>query len=241
MTERPLYTLALLWCAIPVLAQMPTREVAKVDARAEVAAALYAASATQAASERLADAKMRAQRTEIERLRVQVRSGADGAAQAQAALIAAQETYVADLAARDRAYSQEIGVFRSEVQHIAATPEGAAALARFNAGDEIGALTVLKTLRAARDAARKKRDEIESAADGRSIAALALEARSRGKQTTAEVIALYEEVAHLDAGVESDTERPESWAMPCVRQKMPATLHRTTAAARLRSPYWATC
>jgi hypothetical protein len=58
-TKRFLFTLALLWCApLPVLAQAPTGVAPQVDARAEVAAALYAASATQAASERLADAKM---------------------------------------------------------------------------------------------------------------------------------------------------------------------------------------
>ena len=178
MTARSLFTLALLCCATtPVIAQMPTGMVAKVDARAEVAAALYAASATQAASERFADAKMRAQRTEIERLRVQVRAGADGAAQAQAAVTAAQEAYVAALAQRDRAYGQEIAVFRSAVQDIASTPEGAAALARFNDGDEIGALAILDALRTARDTARQKRADIESATEGRRIAALALEAR----------------------------------------------------------------
>src|SRR3954454_22068844 len=46
---------------------------AQVDARAEVAAALYAASATQAAAERAADAKTRTQRGEIERLQAQFR------------------------------------------------------------------------------------------------------------------------------------------------------------------------
>ena len=77
-------------------------------------------------------------------------------------------------------------------------------MARFNAGDEIGALTVLDNLRAARDAARQKRADIESAAEGRRIATLALEARNRGKLTTAEVIARYEEVTRLDPGVHWD-------------------------------------
>ena len=77
-------------------------------------------------------------------------------------------------------------------------------MARFNAGDEIGALTVLDNLRAARDAARQKRADIESAAEGRRIARLALEARNRGKLTTAQVIARYEEVTRLDPGVQWD-------------------------------------
>src|SRR5215831_6909805 len=183
------------------LAQTPTGALAQVDVRAEVAAALYAASATQAAGERVADAKMRAQRKAIDELRAQVRAGD---AQLRASLTAAQEAYVAALAARDRAYAQEIAVFRAAVQDIAATPEGAAALARFNAGDEIGALAVLDDLRKARDAARQKRADIESAAEGRRIATLAVDARARGKLTTAQVIARYEEVTRLDPGVHWD-------------------------------------
>jgi tetratricopeptide (TPR) repeat protein len=95
-------------------------------------------------------------------------------------------------------------VFRAAVEDIALTPEGAAALARFNSGDEIGALAVLDGLRAARDATRKKRAEIESAAEGRRIATLALEARARGKLTTAAAIARYEELTRLKPGVHSD-------------------------------------
>ena len=128
-----LVILALGWCvALSAIApgQAAPATAASVDPRAEVAAALYAASA-----ERAADAKLRAQRHEIESLRTAVRTGA---AQRQADLTAAEEQYVAALAARDRAYAQEIAVFRKAVEDIAATPEGAAALARFNAGDEPG-------------------------------------------------------------------------------------------------------
>ncbi|MEO8630329.1 MAG: hypothetical protein ABI612_19855, partial [Betaproteobacteria bacterium] len=188
---------------LPAVAQSQPRTVvdAKLDARSEVAAALYAASATQAVAQRVSDAKIRAQRTEIERMRAQVRSGD---ARLQAALTTAQEGYVAALASRDRAYAQEIAVFRSAVADIAATPEGAAALARFNAGDQIGALAILDQLHAARDAARQKRADIESAAEDRRIATLALEARAKGKLTTAQVIVRYEEVTSLDPGVHWD-------------------------------------
>src|ERR1017187_2557539 len=150
---------------------------AEVDAKAEVAAALYAASATQAAAEHFADAKLRAQRKAIEQLQEKVRASVSESTSLRSELAKAQEEYVAELAQRDRAYSQEIAVFRAAVQDIAATPEGAAALARFNAGDEIGALAILDGLRAARDAARQKRADMESAAEGRRIAALAVEAR----------------------------------------------------------------
>jgi hypothetical protein len=111
-----------------VLLSSPLAHCAEVDARAEVAAALYAASATQAASERLADAKLRAQWKEIEQLRLKVSTSVAESAGLRADLASAEEKYVADLAERDRAYREEIAVFRASVQDIASTPEGAAAL-----------------------------------------------------------------------------------------------------------------
>ena len=202
MRGRWLWILAVVGCvARSAIAHGAIAAIAEVDARAEIAAALYAASATQAAAERVADVKLRSQRKEIEELRGKVRAGD---AQRKGELTAAEEKYVAALAQRDRAYGQEIAVFRKAVEDIAATPQGAAALARFNAGDEIGALTVLDNLRAARDAARQKRADIESAAEGRRIATLALEARNKGKLTTAQVIARYEEVTRLDPAVHWD-------------------------------------
>ena len=122
----------------------------------------------------------------------------------RAELAAAEDRFVAELAEKDRAYAQAIAIFRGAVTDIASSPSGAAALARFNAGDEAGALTVLDQLRAADDASRQKRADIESAAQGRRIAALALEARDRGKVTTASVIARYKNVTRLDPGVSSD-------------------------------------
>jgi tetratricopeptide (TPR) repeat protein len=187
--------------ASPAFAQYSTGAIAQVDAHAEVVAALYAASATQEAKDRESDAKLRAERTKIADLRARVRAGD---ARLRASLTAAEEAYVAALATRDRAYAQEVAVFRATVTDIAATPEGAAALARFNAGDEIGAVAILVDLRAAHDMARKKRADIESAAEGRGIATLTLEARAKGKLTTAQVINLYEEVTRLDPGEHSD-------------------------------------
>ena len=113
----------MVWCvAVSAVAHGATAAIGEVDARAEIAAALFAASATQAAAERVADAKIRLQRKEIEELRGKVRAGD---AQRKVELTAAEEKYVAALAARDRAYAQEIAVFRKAVEDIAATPEGA--------------------------------------------------------------------------------------------------------------------
>ncbi len=159
----------------------------KADARTEIAAALYAASATQAAAEKVADARIRAQRQEIESLRARIRRTVrldSELVRLRSELITAEEKYVAALVTRDRAYAHEIAVFCNTVESIASTPEGVAALARFNAGDEVVALTVLDDLRAARDAARKRRADIESAAEARHNATLALEANNRGKLTT---------------------------------------------------------
>ena len=178
--------------ATTVAAQAQDRAAIQVDARAEVAAALYSASATQAAAERAADAQLRAQATEIERLRLEGRT-------TRAQIAELEEHYVSNLAQRDRAYAQEISVFRGALQDIASTPEGATALARFNTGDELGALSILDDLRVARDHARRRRADIESAAEGRRIAALALEARNRGRLDTAAVILRFEEVVRLDS------------------------------------------
>ena len=208
------------------ITQSASAGIAQVDARAEVSAALFAASATQAASERVADAKLRTQRKEIEALRITVRTGD---ARRKAELTAAEENYVATLATRDRAYAQEIAVFRAAVTDIAATPEGAAALARYNAGDETGAIAILDNLRGARDAARKKRAAIESAAEGRRIATLTLDARSKGKFTTAQVIARYEEVTKLDPGVHWDW--VDLGRLYQAAGNLPAALHAAKAAA----------
>ena len=92
-----------------------------VDAGAEVATALYAAAATQAMFEKAADAKLRAQRQQIEALRAKVKSAGAQAATARAALVNAQKQFVADLAARDRAYAEAIAQFRGAVADIAGT------------------------------------------------------------------------------------------------------------------------
>jgi len=121
--------------------------------------------------------------------------------EAEAKLATAQRDFIAQLAKKDRAYAEEIAVFRGQVTDIASTPEGAEALAMFNGGDELGALAILDKLRAANDAARDRRAAIESAAEGRRIAALALEARAKGKLKTSAVIARYEDVVARDPGV----------------------------------------
>jgi tetratricopeptide (TPR) repeat protein len=115
-------------------------------------------------------------------------------------LVAAREAWVADLAARDPAYAEEIAAFRREVEDIASTPEGLAALARYNAGDRVEAIAILDRLRQARDTARRARADIESAAEARRIATLALDARGKDDPAfdTGAVIARYEAVVRLD-------------------------------------------
>src|SRR4029453_19605467 len=82
--------------------------------------------------------------------------------------------------------------------------KGLRPLGRFNAADGMGALAVLDSLRAGGKAERKKRADIERAAEGRRIATLASDARKKGEVTTAQVIVCYEEVTPLDPGVFSD-------------------------------------
>jgi tetratricopeptide (TPR) repeat protein len=172
-----------------------------IDANAEVAAVLFAASATQAAAAKSSDAKLRAQRARIQELAAGLESGD---MRHRAEMTAAQDAFVKELAARDRDYSAQIAVFRGAVTDIAATPEGARALERFNAGDEAGALVILDRLRATNDQMRQARAKLEDAAEGRRIARLAMEARTRGKVTTQAAIERFEGVVKLDPGVSSD-------------------------------------
>ncbi|SFO21916.1 SHNi-TPR [Nitrosospira briensis] len=197
----PLILTLLWWQPLSGATRTPTTANLLVSAQAEVIATLYAASASQAAAEKVADTKLRAQRQEIDTLRDRVRSGE---VRLRSELVKQQEKFLAELTARDRAYAQEIGVFRNALENIASTPEGVAALTRFNAGDEVGALAVLDDLSAAQDAAERKGYEIRSAVRRRDNAMLALEARNKGKVTTAQVITRFEEVTRLDPGVHWD-------------------------------------
>jgi tetratricopeptide (TPR) repeat protein len=181
------------------------------SARAAVAQALYAASATAAAEQRAADARLADQRRQIEALRSRLASGEgrDSAARTrvqalESELAQAQEHYVGALAQRDRAYAQEIAAFRKAVQDIVVTREGEAALRQYNAGDEVGALVVLDKLVDARERARQVRVNLETAAERRRVATLALDAKNKGKVQNAAVIARFEEVTRLDPGLHWD-------------------------------------
>ena len=183
------------------LAAASTAQGVKVDPHAEVAAVLFAASATQAALAKSFDAKLKAQQERISQLASELRGGDN---RHRAEMVAAQESFVADLAAKDREFAVQIAVFRNTVSDIASTPDGATALERFNAGDEVGALAILDKLRAGNEKMRAEKLRLEDAAEARRIARLALEARLRGKVTIDTVIARFEEVVKLDPGVAAD-------------------------------------
>jgi len=169
-----------------------------VDTQMEVTTALVQSSITIEAIKKADDARCRELVARIDALTAQVKVG-----KAQKAdLVAAKEALISRIAEEDAGYKAEIDVFRGAVTDIASTPEGAAALARYNAGDEVGALAVLDKLRAAHDAARQERSRIESAVEGRRIAALAYDAWQRGQLQIGLVIERYKEVTTLDPDVE---------------------------------------
>ena len=166
-------------------------------ARAQVSAAV----AAPADPGRLDDAQRRGQIATLEARLAEARARvAADVTRLQDQLVAAREALVAELAARDPAYAAEIAAFRREVEDIASTPEGLAALARYNDGDRVEAIALLDGLRQARDTARRARVDVESAAEARQIATLALDARGRGDPAfdTGAVIARYEAVVRLD-------------------------------------------
>ena len=170
----------------------------------EVSTVVYGAATTQAAFDKVADPKLRQLRAEIEAMRGQIQTGRAETDAARLALLTAQQRFIGELATRDRAYAQAMAQFRGSVADIAATSEGVAALGQYNAGDEAGALAILDRLRSANDTARKTQSDVASAAEGRRIAGVALDARAKGKLGTAAVIARFEEVTRLDPGVFQD-------------------------------------
>ncbi len=178
------------------------------DAKAAAAETVFNAAATLDAFKREADDRLRGQRRQIEALQARVKTAEarreTDLAALRSELARAQEGFVAELAARDRAYAREIAVFRSTVEDIAATPEGAEALRVYNAGEEVKALGMLRRLADARRQAREVRNNIETAADYRKEAMLALDARNKGKLTTRDVIAKFEEITQLDPGLHWD-------------------------------------
>jgi tetratricopeptide (TPR) repeat protein len=186
---------------IGFLAAASTAQGIKVDPQAEVAAVLFAASATQAALAKSFDDKLKAQQQHIGQLASELKAGNE---RHRAELVAAEESFVADLAAKDREYAAQIAVFRSTVSDIASTADGAQALERFNAGDEVGALAILDKIRAGNEKMRAEKARLEDAAEARRISRLALEARLRGKVPIDTVIARFEEVVKLDPGVAAD-------------------------------------
>ena len=205
----------LMLAPVEALAQAP----AAVNARVEISAAVAGSSLTLEAIERQANALDRARQAEIAALQAQLTeaeaTGAAEIARLQAELIAAREALVTDLASRDRVYAEVIAAFRAEVTDVASTPEGAAALAQFNRGEEVEALDVLDRLNAAEDEASRLAIEgatralqlqadQAAAARRRSTATLALEARNRSRLSTDSVIARFEEVTQLDPGEYSD-------------------------------------
>jgi tetratricopeptide (TPR) repeat protein len=193
-------------CAVtPVLAQpvQGQRELA-APARWAVNQVLYASTPTSAAAERALDERINEQRRAIEALRRRLNEGGARNEALAAELSAAQERYVAELCQLERSYAEEIAVLRGAAEDIASTSEGIAALERFNAGDELGALLALDRLRDARARARQVRNTLESAAEARNIAVLAMETRDRGRLDTNAVIARYEEITRLDPGESHD-------------------------------------
>lgn len=186
----------------PARAQTASQASYSVDA--EVAAALYNASATQAAMERQYSKQLFEARQQIDALRKQIKaapSAADNSGRVEEleSVVAAKQREIIDLLAQlDEAYAREVSTLEEAFENIASTPEGLRALDMFNNGDQLAAITVLDELRAAKERARQAELDRANAIDARSIAYLALEAIDSGTLTTAQVIDRFEEVTRLD-------------------------------------------
>ncbi|TAD91675.1 MAG: hypothetical protein EAZ99_03270, partial [Alphaproteobacteria bacterium] len=93
----------------------PIQASATLSARDAVAATAAAAAATLAAEQRRADQVIRGLRANIGRLENEVAAGRTSIA----ALTAAREALIQELASRDRQYAEEIRRFRDAVERIA--------------------------------------------------------------------------------------------------------------------------
>ena len=155
----------------PARAQTASQASYSVDA--EVAAALYNASATQAAMERQYSKQLFEARQQIDALRKQIKaapSAADNSGRVEEleSVVAAKQREIIDLLAQlDEAYAREVSTLEEAFENIASTPEGLRALDMFNNGDQLAAITVLDELRAAK--------EVRLALFGRQEGARALE------------------------------------------------------------------
>lgn len=194
-----------------------TPAIASLDEEAAnaVETVVYEAAATLAAYKRQSNERFRKDRNQIEELAFQVASAKgtnkhqiEATRRLQRQLREAQSRFVAELAAKDRTYKTVIAGFRKDVEDIARTPEGVEALALYNAGEEVRALTLLDALEdlafKAEENATQIRLNIRRAVRKRKNASLALEARQKGKFSTSDLIKRFEEITRLDPDVSSD-------------------------------------
>jgi len=165
------------------------------DPRAAAEAIVFGSAATQAAYARWGDDALRGERQRIDALSMAAKSEDRRAGRD---LVGAEAAFDDALAARDHGYARAMTILRAAMTGLAATPAGRAALSRFAGGDESGALAALDTVQAALDKARVKPLAVEIVARSRWIAAIAWDARQRGKLTTDQLIGRYEALVRVD-------------------------------------------
>lgn len=115
--------------------------------------------------------------------------------------------FTTELAKRDAQYARDIAILQTAGEQLLATPEGAKALALYNAGGPgsfEAADAVLAQIEAARDEARADEARKQLAADRRARAELALDALDKGLTTTAVAIERREAVVAADPGAQWD-------------------------------------
>src|SRR5271168_1144927 len=99
-------TFAAVWVSLSASAAPTSVEGSRIDAQAEVAAVLYAASATQAAVAKSNDVVLKGLQDRINTLGAELKAGDS---RHRADMIAAQQSFVEELASKDRQYAAQIG------------------------------------------------------------------------------------------------------------------------------------
>jgi hypothetical protein len=171
-----------------------------LDARGEVFAALFAASATHAAELRSADQRLKAQRRTLVALQAEVNAGRAKLA----ALTEAQERYVAALAERDNTYARAVEDLRRNITQIATTPERIALLAQRREGRRAEVRNALDAQIRDQRAKGVYTSDAAYLADLRALAAITLDDKGNGEATTEDSLARYEEITRLDPTASAD-------------------------------------
>ena len=141
MKQLPgIVVVAALCGSVPMSAQRAS------DPKAEVVAVAYAYAVQIAERDQIVNDEIGALKNKIERLSVEIRKGKAAESKTLDALNAAKLEFVRMLEQRSREYADQLADVKRAAEDVLASPEGAAAVAMFNAGNQVEGLRLIDKL-----------------------------------------------------------------------------------------------